>query len=101
MTESDWKKFKIIRDNALQALCESILADTKNIIDNDSKDFHSRYLDLYELVRKKDKKISQVFDGLSRSKATIQLMQLRAMGLVSEPELIELTTEFEEQTRPL
>jgi len=95
------KALKSIKNNALQAVCESILADTKNIINNDSKDFHSRYLELFDLVRKKDKKIAQVFDGLSRSNATIQLMQLRAMGLVSESDLNELTTEFKEHTKPL
>ena len=53
------------------------------------------------ILDKKDREIAQIFDGLSRSKASLQLMQIRAKGLVSESDLGELTDEFLNQTKPL
>jgi hypothetical protein len=95
MKESEWKKFKKLKGLCLERFCDGVLNEATNICKSDEKTAHKRYGDLYKLIRDKDKELAKAFDGLSRSKAFIQLMMMYRMGLVEEKQL----DEFEDETK--
>ncbi|TBW51306.1 hypothetical protein EZI54_17455 [Marinobacter halodurans] len=100
MKERDWKKFKVIKQRAIEQFCTQALDEFGEIISNSDEHVHNRYLRLYKLVRERDKEMSLVFDDHSRSKAPMQLTAIRARGLADESLLAELSDEFREQTDP-
>jgi len=61
---------------------------------------HDRYLHLYELVQNKNKEISLLFDGHSRSKANIQLFSIRMKNLAEAKLINQLSDEFQDSTDP-
>jgi DNA-binding transcriptional ArsR family regulator len=95
MKEWEWKKFRKLNEKCLERFCDAVLQDAENICRSDEKTAHERYLDLYELLRIKDNELANAFDGMRRSTASIQLLQLYRMGLVEESQL----DEFEDETR--
>lgn len=100
MKESDWKVFTEIKDKALEKYCTLALKESEKIISDNTVDVHDRYLDLYKLLRKQDKKMASIFDGHSRSKAWLQLISMRSEGLVDKELLSKLSDEMVEQTAP-
>ena len=100
MKESDWKQFKKIKENALEAFCEKTLEEVSLVINDKSERSHDRYLHIYRLLRDHDKQLERLFDGQSRSRARMQLIAIRAESLADESLLKELTPEFLEQTDP-
>lgn len=95
MKESDWKKFVLIKEQALEVLCKRILDQSNDIISNDSKSFHKRYLALFSHIQDSDESIVAAFDGHSRSRAFIQLMVMRKLDLVSDEALSTLSTDLQ------
>lgn len=100
MTESDWKIFKQIKDKAIEQYCSLCLSEFRDVIDDESKNIHERYLLNYRLVENRNKQMSLVFDGHSRSKAWLQLLAIRGEGLADEELLSKLTEDFREKTNP-
>ncbi len=58
------------------------------------------YRYLYRKVVKKDKKMAMLFNGHSRSKASMQLLAIRAEGLADEDLLKKLSEDFLRKTDP-
>lgn len=100
MKESDWKLFKGIKEKAIDRYCRNALSDFGEIIDNEDKSPHARYLYLYKIVDNTNRKMSLLIDGHSRSKAWLQLLAIRGEGLADERLVSKLSEEFQEQTDP-
>ena len=100
ITESDWKKFKKIRESALERFCGAAMDDFEEAISNRDTSNHARYLYLYKLVENYDKRIALLFNDYSSSKAMMQLMFLRQEGLVTNDELETLSEELRKTTKP-
>ncbi|MDZ7661883.1 hypothetical protein [Thiohalophilus sp.] len=101
ISESDWKKFKKIKEAALERFCGTILQDvSEGLASRDMPTNHEKYLYLYKLIENYDKRIALLFDGHSRSKATLQLMMLRKEGLVDESDIQGLSNELKENINP-
>lgn len=100
MKESDWKVFKQIKENAIQAFCNIALSEFEEVIKDKNENAQEAYTLLYRLVVNRDKQMALLFDGHSRSKAHIQLLAIRGEGLADEALLSELSEEFLEQTDP-
>ena len=100
MKESDWKKFTLIKKQALEDLCERILDQSNDIISDDSKGFHQRYVNLYTHIMSSDDDIAAGFNGHSRSGAFLQLMLFRKLNLVSDEALSVLSEEFQRGSDP-
>jgi len=100
MKEPDWKKFKKIKELALERFCAEAMEDFEEAIQNEDLSNHGRYLDLYKLVKNADKRLGILFDGHSRSKAQIQLMLIRSNGLVENHELEGISDELLKSTEP-
>ena len=101
ISESDWKKFKKIKESALDRFCGAAMADCAEVIANRGASNHARYLCLYKLVVNYDKRIALLFNDHSRSKAAIQLTLLRNEGLVTNEELDSLSEELKRATEPV
>jgi hypothetical protein len=93
MKESEWKKFKKLKEKCLERYCEEVLSDAQSICNLDGKTNHERYLELYQLMKTKDKELGKAFDGLSRNLAHSQLLLMFRKGLVREAELNEFEIE--------
>lgn len=101
ISDSDWKKFKKIKEAALERFCETVLNDVaEGLANKDNPTSHGKYLYLYKLIENYDKQIALLFDSHSRSDATIQLLMLRQEGLVDETDIQGLSDEFKEHTIP-
>ena len=100
MKESDWKKFKKIKELAIEKYCTLALDESQKVISDQNEHIHNRYLLLYKLLQNRNKHMSLLFDGHSRSKAWIQLIAMRKEGLADETLLSELSEEFFNETDP-
>jgi len=100
MKESDWKKFKRIKEKAIERFCGQALEEFEKLISDRELGVHERYLRLYKQVRDRNKEMSRIFDGHSRSHAPLQLTLIRSRELAPEALLAELSDELLEQTKP-
>ena len=100
MKESDWKIFREIKDKAIENYCGTVLKEFLEVINDEDEHVHNRYLLLYELVKNRNKEMSLIFDGHSRSKAHIQLLLIRREGLADPQLLRKLSSEFLHETDP-
>ena len=100
IAESDWKKFKKIKEKALEKFCGEALYDFEEAITDKKATNHGKYLHLYKLVENYDKNLGNIFNGNSRSKAHLQLTLMRSEGLVEDEDLLNLSGDFQELTKP-
>ena len=100
MKNSDWKMFKEIKDKAIERFCEIALSEFREAMDKKDEHIHNRYLLNFKLVQNRDKKMSLLFDGHSRSKAPLQLLAIRREGFADEDLVAKLSEEFRDQTDP-
>ncbi|WP_340105629.1 hypothetical protein [Rhodohalobacter sp. 8-1] len=95
--ESDWKIFKELRPLALDRYCKRVMEDVEKTIHQSNKDSHTRYIEMYKTVKEGDKKLAQMFDGYSRSKAVEQLLLYYSNDLLTDEEFARLSDETREQ----
>ena len=93
--ERDWKKLRSLHPELLAETCERIFVQVRELIDDVDKGSHARYLALFGLMRKSDREIAELFDGLKRSNAIYMLAAMRRHGLLTD----ELLERFSEETR--
>ncbi|HFC12105.1 MAG TPA: hypothetical protein ENJ56_04615 [Anaerolineae bacterium] len=101
MKESDWKKFKVIREKALDEFCKRVLVGAEEIIADEATSAHERYLTLYKFIDENDKDLAAMFDNMRRSLALIHLRLMRTHKLVSDETLAELSADMQNRTKPL
>ena len=95
--ESDWKKFRPLRDKALGNLCDQVLAELLATTAEDGLSSHQKYLKIYDRVQEYDKEIGRIFDGYSRSRALSQLAMMQSRHLLEPEEFAcfsELTRDY-------
>jgi hypothetical protein len=85
--ESDWKKFKPLRDKALTRLCDRILAEVEATLAEEALSSHEKYVKIYAHIRDHDKALGRIFDGYSRSRALSQLAMMQSYELLEPEEL--------------
>lgn len=98
--ESDWKLFKLIKEEALETFCKERLREYEDIIRDGTLSAHERYLYLFKLSRARDKEMELLFDGHSRSRAFLQLMAIRREGIANPDVVDKLSDEFKTATDP-
>lgn len=89
--ESDWRRFKNLKRVVLERFCEGVLEECQRILADPGPGAHDRYLRLFRLTRERDRELARAFDGQSRSKAIVQLVAMRRLGLVRDEELHQFT----------
>jgi len=84
--ESDWKKFKPLRDKALENLCDRILSEIAATSAEDALSSHEKYLKIYSQITDHNKELGRIFDGFSRSRALAQLAMIQSRDLLEPGE---------------
>ena len=100
MKESDWKIFVKIKKMALDKYCSIILEESQALINDEKISSHERYINLFQLIQKRDKTIARIFNGHSRSNAWLQLMGMRQEGIADKALLTQLSEDFQKVTNP-
>jgi hypothetical protein len=63
-------------------------------VENDNaRGFHPRYLDIFEIVQRRDREMERIFNDLKRSNALAMLTQIRANDLLMEQEFSNLSAD--------
>lgn len=93
--EPDWRRFKEVRAKLLERYCNRVLEDVSTASQGAEGSAHDRYLNVYTIVKDRDKQLANAFNDFSRSTAVMQLGIMRRMGLLTDREL----RLFSEQTR--
>jgi hypothetical protein len=91
--ESDWKIFRQLHRVALERYCKQVLADIERISSDASKTPHQQYLDVFAVVRDRNKELATMFDDMRRSTARFQLSLIHSRGLLTEDELQRFSPE--------
>lgn len=93
--ESDWKTFRRLKPALLDRLCERILRECAEVMADDQKSPHERYLALFKLIHERDDDVAICFDDPRRSNALLKLIALNVRGVFEPDELHQ----FSEETR--
>lgn len=91
--ESDWKRFRALREVALERFCERVLHRAREIASAEGGTALSRYRELYDLVAGEDERLGDAFDNPRRSQALIQLAIMQSLGLLEPEELAQFSQE--------
>ena len=92
--ESDWKIFCEIKSEAVQLFCTHQLYEVIKTITDESESVGERFHFMCEYSRESQKQMKLIFDGHSRSRAFIQLMQMCEEGLVVPKQFERLSEEL-------
>jgi hypothetical protein len=95
--EPDWKHLRSLHPLALDRFCTRVLAECTAVIQNESISPHARYLQLFDLIRERDRTLASAFDGLRRSTAIEQLADMHRLELLSEAEFDRFSAETREE----
>jgi hypothetical protein len=89
--ESDWKLFRSLRAIALERFCRRVLDDIASIASDTGKSAHQRYLEIYRLVRERDKELAFAFNDVRRSTAIMQLGVIASHDFLTAEELAQFS----------
>jgi hypothetical protein len=48
--EADWKVLRRLHPVALERFCERVLAETESVNNDSARNFHQRYLQIFEII---------------------------------------------------
>jgi hypothetical protein len=96
--ESDWKVLRRLHPHALERFCERVLAEIDRVENDNARSFHRRYLDIFEIVQRRDREMGRIFNDLKRSNALAMLTQMRANDLLMEREFSSLSADTRNAT---
>lgn len=65
--ESDWKAFRKLREQALEAFCAQTVSEIANLAEQPTRSAHQNYRGIYSLIQERDDTIARVFDAPRRS----------------------------------
>ena len=99
--ESDWKLLRKVHTEALERFCEQILTEVKRINSDGAKGYHQRYLELWELLGRRNKEMAEAFDDLRRSRAIFRIASIKALGVLTEAEFSQFSQGTREEVSAL
>lgn len=99
IAESDWRRFKKLREVALDRFCRQVLDECQVICRKDSSTAHERYGELFGLLQDRNREMARAFDDLRRSTATHCLIVMHQLGLLTEQELSEFSSDVQRAVR--
>ena len=101
LSEADWKICRKLQAVALERFCERIVNEVGTIASNNSTSYHTRYLDLFKLIERRDDEIARAFNDPKRSNIVLQLIAIVSHGLLTQDELQSLSPEIRETVESL
>lgn len=91
--ESDWKLLSQLKTDALERFCQRILSEIESINANHAISAHQRYLEIYQIIERRDKEIAQTFNDHRRSTAFNELAAIQSHGLLTPEEFLRFSPE--------
>lgn len=95
ITESDWKRFRRLRETALDRFCQRVLEASQTLCADDTKAAHERYSELSQLIQERDRTMADTFDNPRRSQAMVQLAFMVEQDLITDEELAAFSEAFQ------
>ncbi len=93
IAEADWKVLRRIHPIALERYCEHVLAEIERVTHKGDQSTHQRYLEIFTIIKQRDREMSSIFNDLKRSNALTMLARMRAAGMLTEDEFSSLSPE--------
>ena len=93
--ETDWRILRRVHTLALDRFCERVLGEIERAMRNGARSHHERYIDIFDLMQRRNRDMGRVFDDLRRSRALTMLAQMRSEELLTEEEF----SSFSQETR--
>jgi hypothetical protein len=91
--EADWKVLRRLRPLALERFCERVLAEIESVRHENAQSSHQRYLNIFQIIERRDREMGRIFDDPKRSNALTMLTQMRSNELLTEDEFSSMTLE--------
>ena len=91
--ERDWKVVRKLHPILLKRYCQHVFQGVHALTEGSECDYHAAYLELYKLVRDRNKTIGYLFEGFSRSKATMMVTAWKNNKLITDDELAMFSEE--------
>jgi hypothetical protein len=91
--ESDWKIFRRLHQVALERFCRLVIEDVNQTTANCEDNYHERYLEVFRLIKDRDKKMARSFDDMKRSNAFFLLANIMGNQLLTDEEFREFSEE--------
>jgi hypothetical protein len=101
LPEADWKACRKLQAVALERFCERIVNEVGAIVSNNSVSYHTRYLDLFKLIERRDHEIARAFNDPKRSNIVLQIATIVSHGLLTQDELKSITPEIRKTVESL
>ena len=98
--EADWRVFRELRPLLLDRLCRRILADCQRVIAGDAS-AHERYLQLFELIQRRDDDIAAGFNDVRRSNLVMRMLAVYRLGLFEPDELDRFSDQLQQTLQML
>ncbi len=93
ISESDWKKLRSMKNDALNLACDRIFEKVEKIAREKKGKEHESYLKLWKLIQDEDRTISIMFDDVKRSNAVHKLATWKLNGVISEDDFCKFSSE--------
>jgi len=90
ISEADWKVWRRLHAVALERFCQKILKEAAKLESGEGSS-HERYIKLYQLVKRRDKKVGEIFDGPSRSDAYFKIAAAVQARVLTKDEIAEFS----------
>jgi len=91
MNETDWKVLRRVDPHALERFCGRVLGEVERIMHNGALSHHERYVEIFNLMQRRDGDIARLFDDPKRSRALTMLAHMRSDGVLTEEEFSSLS----------
>jgi len=73
-----------------------VIEEINQATSNCTEDFHERYLEVFQLIKKRDKEIAWAFDDMRRSNAIMLLANIMESDLLVDEEFSQFSPETRE-----
>ncbi len=93
-SEADWQVLRSVHDEALEKMCERILAEVIAAGTRPGLTNHQRYVDVYSLVKERDTDVANSFNNWQRSWALITLRFMLKHDLLSAEDIARFSEDI-------
>jgi len=99
--ESDWKKFRTVREVALERFSGQILEQVRTASAQPGQSLHERYLQVCRIIHERDRQLGDAFNDPRRSHARTQLLLMHRLGVIEPEELAQFSKQTQKYVREL
>lgn len=97
--ESDWKVLRQLHPIALERFSHRVVEEIQAITSDGSRSAQDRCVDVFDLVRRREREMADAFDDMRRSRALERILQIQSHRLLTEEELGGFSPEVRERVR--